>query len=309
MKWLEIAVSVKRQDIDAVSAAFDGIETGGVVIEDPALIYDVAVKGNSETIALDIPADPDSPPVIKGYLPVDHRLSPKLAELYESLGAIDRDYPGQVILSEMEDCNWMEKWREFYQPVRVGRRLLVKPSWVPVDQAEGLLVIEMDPGMAFGCGTHPTTTMCMCMLEDLIKGGETVFDVGTGSGILAITAAKLGAAGVLAVDSDPTAIRVARDNVAASGLEGSIRVREGNLLDGIDTPAGVIVANIVADVIIKLVPQASLLLTRGGKFLASGIIAGRSDQVAGALDGSGLKIIKTSLEGEWVAFLAEKDGN
>lgn len=308
MKWLEIAVSVKRQDIDAVSAAFDGIETGGVVIEDPALIYDVAVKGNSETIALDIPADPGSPPVIKGYLPVDHRLSSKLAELYEGLGAVDREYPGQVILAEMEDCNWMEKWREFYQPVRVGRRLLVKPSWAPVDRVEGLLVIEMDPGMAFGCGTHPTTTMCMCMLEDLIEGGETVIDVGTGSGILAITAAKLGAAGVLAVDSDPTAIKVAGDNVAASGLEERIRVREGHLLDGIDTPAGVIVANIVADAIIKLAPQASSLLTRGGKFLASGIIAGRSDQVAGAIEEHGLEIVKTSSEGEWTAFLAQKTG-
>lgn len=306
LKWLEIAVRVKREDVDAVSGIFDRIETGGVVIEDPALIYDVIIKGNSETVAIDTPADPEALPVVKGYLPVDERLSGRLEEFHEGLSRIDPVYPGQVTFRETEDSNWLGRWREFYGPVRVGRRLLVKPVWVTGEPEEGLLVIRLDPGMAFGCGTHPTTTMCMTLLEDVITGGETVLDVGTGSGILAITAARLGAAAVVAVDSDPVAVRVARENVASNGVEDIVAVREGDLLNGVEAAADVVVANIVADVIIRLLPTAVHLLKKGGRFIASGVIAHRREEVAGALDASGLRTVKTLSEGEWVSFLAEK---
>lgn len=306
MKWLEIAVRVNREDVDAVSGIFDRIETGGVVIEDSALIYDVIVKGNSETVAIDTPVDPSALPVVKGYLPVDERLCGRLEEFHEGLSRIDPVYPGQVTFRETEDSNWLGRWREFYQPVRVGRRLLVKPVWMAGDPEKDLLVILLDPGMAFGCGTHPTTTMCMGLLEDVITGGETVLDVGTGSGILAITAARLGAAAVVAVDSDPVAVRVVRENVAANGVEGIVAVREGNLLDGIEAAADVVVANIVADVIIRLLPSAVPRLKKGGKFIASGVIAHRREEVAGALDAAGLRTIRILNEGEWVSFLAEK---
>ncbi|MCL6478658.1 MAG: 50S ribosomal protein L11 methyltransferase [Peptococcaceae bacterium] len=306
MKWMEIAVRVRREDIDAASDVFDGIKTGGVVIEDPALIYAVISQGNAETLAMDAPADPFAPPVVKGYLPVDGNLSGRLAELYDGLGRIDPAYREQVVLAEKDDSSWLDRWRQFYRPERVGRRLLVKPVWEPVEPAEGLLVIELDPGMAFGCGTHPTTRMCMTLIEDVVGGGETVLDVGTGSGILSIAAAKMGAAAVVAVDSDGVAVRVARENVAVNGLTGVVDVREGNLLDGVDTPADVIVANIVADVIMEMLPRAVSLLKEGGKFIASGVIAGRRGEVAGAVEKSGLNILKTLAEGEWAAFLAEK---
>lgn len=302
-------MAVSREDIEAVSDIFDGIGTGGVVIEDPALIYDIVAKGSIETVALNPPADPGSPPAVKGYLPADHGFYGKLEQLRGALAAVDPGYPGRVSLTEIEENSWLDKWREFYHPVRVGRRLLVKPSWVPADPEEGLLVIEMDPGMAFGCGTHPTTAMCMALLEEVIRGGETVLDVGAGSGILSLTAARLGAAAVVAVDSDPTAVRVARENIEANRLGGLVRVREGNLLEGVETPADVIVANIVADVIIRLLPAAVSLLRAGGKFIASGVISGRSEEVAGSIKASGLVVIKTSSEGEWAAFLAEKPEN
>lgn len=306
MKWMEIAVRVSRDDADAVCGIFDLIGTGGVVIEDPALIYEIAARGDSETVAMDIPADPGECPLIKGYLPVDGSLGESISDLMGALANINGGYPGSVSLSEMDDANWHERWKEFYRPVRVGRRLMVRPAWDNEGEESELLIIHMDPGMAFGCGTHPTTTMCMRLLEDILSGGESVLDVGTGSGILAITAAKLGAIKVLAVDSDSVAVRSAKGNVSLNGLDQVIEVREGNLLDGIESPADVIVANIVADVILKLLPPALRLLRPGGKLIASGIISHRREEVARALEEAGLAIRAALDQGEWTAFMAEK---
>lgn len=308
MKWMEIAVRVSREDVDAVCGIFDLIGTGGVVIEDPALIYETAIRGDSETVAMDVPSDPDENPLVKGYLPADAILGERLSDLRGALGKISGEYPGIIGLSEVEDENWTERWKEFYQPVRVGRSLMVRPAWDKAEDPGGLLVVGMDPGMAFGCGTHPTTTMCMRLLEDVVSGGEIVLDVGTGSGILAIAAARLGAARVLAVDSDGVAVRSAMGNVDLNGLDDVIDVREGNLLDGIETQADIIVANIVADVILRLLPAACCLLKPGGKFIASGIISHRREEVARALEEAGLAIRIALDEGEWTAFMAEKLG-
>lgn len=307
MKWMEISVTVNREDMDAVSDIFGGLGTGGVVIEDPALIYDVVREGSEETLAMDISRlDPEALPCIKGYLPADAGFGSILSGLLDALGGINRSYPPEVTLREVEDEDWMNRWRDYYHPFRVGKRLMVKPTWEQPDAGEGLLVIKMDPGMAFGCGTHSSTSMCMRLLEDTVRGGENVIDVGAGSGILAITAVKLGAAGALAVDTDAGAVRTARENVSLNGLEGSITVKEGNLLENIDTRADIIVANIVADVIIKLLVAAAGLLKEGGRFIASGIISGRQEEVAIAIEKTGMHIIDTLREGEWVAFLAGK---
>jgi len=306
LKWMEITVCVNRDDMDAVSCIFDFIGTGGVVIEDPALIYDLLSQGNSETIAMDVTVNPEDPPLIKGYLPDDGKIRERLEELREALGSINSSYPSGLCIVEMEDSNWLERWRDFYHPVRVGKSFLVRPTWEAAGEDKGLLVIEMDPGMAFGCGTHPTTTMCMTLLEDAVRGGEAVLDVGTGSGILAIAAARLGAARVLAMDFDGVAVRTARENVKQNGLQDRIEVWEGNLLDGVDMPADIVVANIVADIILTLLPRACTLLKPGGRFITSGIISHRREEMDRALTGSGLTIIKTLNEGEWTAFLARK---
>ncbi|MHB8156150.1 MAG: 50S ribosomal protein L11 methyltransferase [Desulfocucumaceae bacterium] len=307
MNWIEIAVSVRREDVDAASNIFEEIGTGGVVIEDPALIYEVISRGDSETVAMDTTAvDPQSPPVIKGYLQAGECFEKSLLQLRSALGSIDGAYPGRVTVRDIGEGNWMERWREFYHIFRVGRRLLVKPTWETAADTGGLLVIEMDPGMAFGCGTHSSTSMCMVLLENAVRGGETVLDVGTGSGILAIAAAKLGAARVLAVDYDETAVRTAWENVSINGLGDKVSVIRGNLLEGINDRAGIIVANIVADVILRLLPAAFSLLEEGGIFIASGIIAGRSVELEEALAGAGLVIREKLTEGEWTAFMAEK---
>lgn len=307
MRWLELSVNVSREDIDMICSIFNEMGTGGAVIEDPALIYDLISKGNRETVAFEVTVEPQSSPVVKGYLPVDDKLNERVAEFIEALGMIDGEYQEQISTREIDDEDWLNSWKEYYHPFRVGHSLMVRPSWMPTEpMIEELRIIEIDPGMAFGCGTHPTTEICMLMLEDVIAGGETVLDVGTGSGILAITAGKLGAAKVVAVDTDSIAVRTALENVAINGLENIIEVQVGNLLDGIDSHADIIVANIVADVIILLLPSVILHLSPGGKFIASGIIAARKDEVAGAITTAGLKIKRTVSQGEWTAFLAEK---
>jgi len=305
LRWMEITVCVSREDMDTVSVILDCIGSGGVIIEDPALIYDVVSQGNNETIAMEVNVNPEDPPLIKGYLPVDEKIHERLGELREALFNINPSYPAGLGLVEVEDHNWLERWREFYHPVRVGRSLLVRPTWESAGETEGMLVIEMDPGMAFGCGTHPTTTMCMTLLEDAVRGGEAVLDVGTGSGILAIAAARLGASRVLAMDLDGVAVRTARENVSQNGLEDRIDVREGNLLNDVDMQADIIVANIVADIILMLLPRACFLLKPGGRFITSGIISHRREEMERAITESGLCIIKTLHEGEWTAYLAE----
>jgi len=304
---MEISLTVSREDLEAVSEIFESFGTGGVVIEDPALIYEVISGGSRETVAMDISGvDPEAPPLVKGYLQADSSLDKTLSGLLDTLGGISRSYPQGVTLREVEDEDWMNRWREYYHPFRVGSRLMVKPTWEKVEAGEDFLVIEMDPGMAFGCGTHSSTSMCMRLLEDVVSGGEYVIDVGAGSGILAITAVKLGAAGALAVDTDAGAVRTARENVSINGLSEAITVMEANLLEGIDTGADIIVANIVADVILTLIPAAVSLLKTGGAFITSGIISGRSGELENALTSHGLVIKKVLREGEWTAFLAEK---
>lgn len=165
------------------------------------------------------------------------------------------------------------------------------------------LVIEIDPGMAFGTGTHHTTSMCMEYLEEIITPQAEVFDVGTGSGILSIAAAKLGAKSIVAVDIDANAVRIAKENIAGNGLSEVIAVKEGDLLHGTEGKADVIIANIIADIIIMLLPDVAQKLKADGKFLASGIIEEREDDIKKAAAASGLKVVSTRHKGGWVAML------
>ncbi|VFU19654.1 ribosomal protein L11 methyltransferase (fragment) [anaerobic digester metagenome] len=183
---------------------------------------------------------------------------------------------------------------------------MVRPSWEDYRAVEGELVIELDPGMAFGCGTHPTTSLCLKLLENYIRGGERIYDVGTGSGILAVAAAALGAGRVVAVDLDPVACRAAAENVARNRVEGIVRVVQGNLLDNLNGGADLVVANIIAGVIISLAPDAAAALVPGGFLIASGIIRHRAEEVRDALEEAGLTPWEQLEEGEWTAIVAKK---
>lgn len=204
-------------------------------------------------------------------------------------------------LQGVKEEDWAENWKQYYKPFRLGDHMVVKPTWEPWDQQPGDLMIEIDPGMAFGTGTHETTAMCVQLIEKYYHGG-TLLDVGTGSGILAIAAARLGAKGIVAVDIDPDAVRVAKENVAHNGLEDAILVKQGDLLQGLSQQFDFAVANILAPVICMLAKPLKNHLTRGGQFICSGIIAEAEEDVHAALLEADYIIDEIRHQGDWVAF-------
>ncbi|OPZ74952.1 MAG: Ribosomal protein L11 methyltransferase [Firmicutes bacterium ADurb.Bin456] len=233
-------------------------------------------------------------------------LNHRLENFQAALGRLTLSPPPEVSTRKLLEEDWANTWKQYYKPVHAGQRIVIKPSWEQYRAADGELVIELDPGMAFGCGSHPTTSLCLKLLEKYIQGGERVYDVGTGTGILALAAAALGASRVVAVDQDPCACRVAVENVARNRVAGIVQVVQGNLLDKINGGAHLVVCNIISDVIISLAPAASAALIPGGFLIAAGIIRPRAGEVGNALAAAGLDIRERLEEGEWVALVAEK---
>jgi len=308
MNWLEVAVHVPHEGVEMVSNIFDEIGAGGVAIEDPALIskyIDANIWDHYEfpPEVLNRPV-----PVVKAYLPEGPELADKLAELQERLTGLPLEDIPAVETKRVAEEDWATAWMTYYKPLEIGRRLAVKPSWETYTPPDDRIVLELDPGMAFGCGNHPTTTMCMEFLEGIMEGGETVADVGTGTGILAITAAKLGAAQVLAVDLDEVAVKVARENVQLNGVQDKIEVLHGNLLDKVSQPVDLVIANIVANVIIILAPDVRRILKPGGHFITSGIIRFRAEEVKEKLEQAGFTVLARKEDGEWVSYLSVLEG-
>ncbi len=311
MKWAEISIQTTHEATEAVADIFHGLGCSGVVIEDPELINSYRRSGTWDYCG--IPEAEDTTTVtVKAYLPVDDMLDDKL-RLFETQVAglvrhdIDRGR-GLISWREVHEEDWANAWKDHFHPVRVGERLVVKPSWEDSPAGPDDVVIELDPGMAFGTGTHATTAMALQLLEEVVRPGDTVFDVGTGSGILAVAAAKLGAGAVRAVDLDAVAVKVAGENVAANAVGDKVTVAAGDLLTGLSGRADVIIANIVAAVIIRLVPDVPGRLNDGGLFLAGGVIADRLGDVTDAILAAGLTVEKVLKEGEWTTILARKGG-
>jgi len=311
MKWAEISIRTTHEATEAVADIFHGLGAGGVVIEDPELINSYRRLGVWDYCG--IPEAEDTGAVtVKAYLPMDGEFDGKLALFGRKIDDLARHHidkgSGLIRWREVREEDWANAWKAYFRPVKIGERIVIKPSWREYPAAPGDIVIEIDPGMAFGTGTHHTTAMCLKLLEELVRPGDTVFDIGTGSGILAVAAAKLGAGRVLAVDADPVAVRVARENVAVNAAA-AVTVAAGDLVAGLAGPADIIVANIIAAVIIRLVPAAPPLLAAGGAFLAGGIIAAKAGEVADAVRAAGLAVEKVVEEGDWVTILARRRRN
>ncbi|HWR08271.1 50S ribosomal protein L11 methyltransferase [Sporomusa sp.] len=307
MKWAEISIQTSHEATEAVADIFHDLGASGVVIEDPELVN--AYRRSGSWDYCDIPEELNTEVVtIKSYLPVDELLDDKLRLFEERVNRLHEHNldkgRGCINCREVQEEDWASSWKEYFHPVRVSEHIVIKPSWEAYLPVEGDIVIELDPGMAFGTGTHQTTAMCVRCLEDVIKSDDIVFDVGTGSGILSVAAAKLGAARVRAVDLDPVAVRVAKENIVFNNVTATVEITQGDLLTGVDGKADVIVANIIADIIIKMLPDVRGRLVDNGIFIASGIIAERLGDVTAALIDSGFVIDKVIEEGGWVAIVA-----
>ena len=232
----------------------------------------------------------------------------KIRQMLEQIGEFLPVGSGQIDVCSMAEEDWANNWKKYYKPFHIGS-IFVIPSWLTAEVQEGDRVIQMDPGMAFGSGTHETTSMCVEMLEQKLSGGETVFDIGCGSGILGIAAAKLGAGRVYCTDLDPAAVEVAAENVKENGVADRVSVHQGDLmkipaLQGV-TPQ-LVVANIIADVIIGFCKDVYQILAPGGIFISSGIIRERREDVEKALQDAGFSVIQVKEKGSWAAILSEK---
>ncbi|MGI5854089.1 MAG: 50S ribosomal protein L11 methyltransferase [Bacillota bacterium] len=305
MKWVEVAVEINREAIDAVANLLQDAGANGTVIEDD---HETS-SGEFYEIPLPAPAEMKATAFVKAYLPQNDLVGEKVNFIKSQL-EVFRQFltvgPGSITLRTVEDAEWASAWKQHFKSQQVGKKLMVVPSWEQADESTDNINIYLDPGMAFGTGAHPTTRRCLQVLEDHIHGNEVIYDVGTGSGILAIAAAKLGAAKIIGIDLDPVAIGIARENVAFNKVSDKVTIREGDLLSVGGEPAGGVIANIIADAIIMLAPDVPGHLVPGGFFLAAGIIEGRRDETLRAIAEAGLKIREIHQDGEWITVFATK---
>ena len=312
MDWMEAVVHTTTMGADIVSEVLINAGALGTSIEDR---YDVTSSKKSDgmwdMIDEEVLANMSEDVLVKAYFKDDASAQETLllvGEKLRDLARLDMGFDmGSLELEHksVHDQDWAENWKKYYKPFRAGERLVIKPSWEPYEEKEGDLVLELDPGMAFGTGTHETTYMCMEQLETYVRPGCRASDVGCGSGILALAAAKLGAQDVLAIDLDELAVKVAAENTEKNGLTDVVRVFHGDLLEQREEKADVIVANIIADVICFLCGPAKKHLLPGGVFICSGIIREREEDVQRALAAAGYTVCSRLAKGEWVCLAAK----
>ncbi len=314
MDWKEITVITTTAGSELVSDVLVEAGAQGTAIEDRAEVEaQQRLPGDWDYIDENILKTMGDDVRVTAWYPVDGKLADTLAFIrvrLADLSALALEYDiGSLTVStgDVRDEDWENNWKQYYKPFPVGERLLVLPVWEKAD-AGARKVLKMDPGMAFGTGTHETTFMCLEALETVVQPGMLVWDIGCGTSILAVAAALLGASHAVAVDRDSVAVSAARINSELNGVQGIVDVREGDLMKGLEGQPDLIVANIIAEVIVLMAQDAFDHLPPEGLFLCSGIIRAREQAVDEALRAAGFEVLNVNRMGEWVAMTARKPG-
>lgn len=306
--WIEIRVITQSPALEPISGIFYSLDCKGVSIEDPEDFFNTEKGPLTWDFAdINILEHKGKCAVVKGYFAEEDNITEILKYINEKIQEI-RELgievgEGTVEAIKIHQEDWANNWKQYYKPTKVGERIVVKPMWEEYNQAENELVIELDPGMAFGTGEHETTRMCIKALEKYVEKDSIVFDVGCGSGILAIAAAKLGAKKAIGVDLDPVAVESAKENIELNNIK-NIEVLYGNLLDVVDGKADIVVANILAEIVCILTEDVSKAINQGGYFISSGIIHDRVEMVTEKLLECGFEVLKVNKDGEWNCIIA-----
>ena len=270
MKYIEVKIKTSKSGIDPVLAALMNIGINDVMIDDPdEILAMIASPGPSEWYD-------------ESQIPDLSMIEPKVED----------------------DVLWRDKWKEYFKPTKLSNNIVVKPTWCEYKPNEEDIVIEIDPGMAFGTGTHETTKLCIRMIEKYMHGGYKVLDVGSGSGILSIAAAKLGASDVLGIDIDEDAVRVSNENYELNGVSDRAKAIVGDLTVGVDYKANIVVANLLADIVMRLSKDAKRHLGEKGIFITSGILTEKSEAVEKCMIECGFEIVEKAILGEWCSIVA-----
>lgn len=311
MKWSELSIHTTNEAVEPISNILHEAGASGVVIEDSEDLSKVRENEFGEIYELDPSDFPVDGVIIKAYLPVTSFLGETVEEIKLAItNLVNFDInigANEVSISEVNEEEWATAWKKYYHPVKISNRFTIVPTWEiykPVDSDE--LIIELDPGMAFGTGTHPTTVMSLQALEKYMTEDSTVIDVGTGSGVLAIGSAMLGAQHVHALDLDEVAVRSAKLNVKLNKVQDHVEVVQGNLLDTVKEPAEIVVANILAEIIMTFIDDAYRLVRPNGYFIASGIIETKKEEVKTALEKAGFVIEEVMMMEDWVTIISRK---
>lgn len=303
MEWTDIRLTVSKADAEAAEAVATMIAEGGIYIEDYSDIEEqVEQIAHVDLIEQELLDKPRDTVIIHMYLEPGASPVETLALIAARMEAADIPYTSETEGVEQED--WQNGWRKYYHPMDVGQRLAIVPSWQDYDTDRVKLIL--DPGLAFGTGGHETTNLCLEVLDERVKGGERVLDIGTGSGILAIASLKLGAREADGVDIDPMCVRTAGENAQRNGVAEHFRVLVGDLSDKAEGTYDIITANIVAAAILSLAPAVPALMAPGAAFIASGIIDERKDEVLDGLRAAGLAPEAVYEKRGWVCILCGK---
>jgi ribosomal protein L11 methyltransferase len=312
MNWLEVSVNTHSESVEVVSSILIELGSKGVSIEDPQDYYQLTDEQLEWLKVQQKDLYETDTVIVKGYFQPSQWSKDSDVLLHEKLEEIKvyglQTGPLSVQVKEVGEEDWANAWKQYYYPVRVTRFLTVVPSWVDYEkEQDDELLIELDPGLAFGTGTHPTTQLSLTALEQTIRGNESVLDVGTGSGVLSIASKLLGASKVTAFDIDEMATRVAKENIALNPTIGEIEVYENNLLVGVDQKSDLIVANILAEILLQMPEDAYRNLNDDGRLILSGIIESKADEVMEAYEKAGFTLVERMTMREWNCFIMKKD--
>lgn len=307
--WIEVTVVTSSEATEAVSGIFYTLDVQGVSIDDAK---DVEFKKKHPAYADffdEAVLNKDKDAIVKGYFKETDDFDEIIKYIEEGVNnlteyGLDKG-KGIVTYHKVNEEDWENNWKKYYKPTKVGDRVVVKPIWEEYEAKDGELIVEMDPGMAFGTGTHETTRMCVKALEKYVKAEDTVFDIGTGSGILSIAAARLGAKHVVGVDLDPVAVDSATKNVGYNDIS-NIEILYGDLMEVVKGKAEIVVANILAPIVMILCDGVKEFINHGGFFIASGILNTQEEMIKEKMESIGFKIEEVIADGEWVCIVAKK---
>ncbi|MDE7298936.1 MAG: 50S ribosomal protein L11 methyltransferase [Lachnospiraceae bacterium] len=330
MKWNKLTIETTTQAVDHISGLLAELGIEGIEIEDNVPLSEEDRQKMFIDILPELPED-DGSARVSCYLELDRSLEDISAKIGVGLEEL-RQYvdigSGRITLGQTEDKDWINNWKQFFKPFRVDDTIVIKPTWEKLDDTgENDLVIEIDPGTAFGTGAHETTRLCIGNLKKYLRPGDALLDVGCGSGILSIIGKKLGASCVVGTDIDANAVETARENIGINGLdvytsaaqgvldrrEGTVETVCGNVIDNAEFRGriglgcyNIVVANILADVIIPLSQVVAELMAPDALFISSGIIDTKAEEVRGALDANGFEIVERTVMKDWVSFVARR---
>lgn len=306
MNYTRVTIYIKPETIEPLTALLVTRGIDGLELQDSSMYWDLMKKEHSydwDYLSEEVLALKNAPVTGILYFEDTETGINQMDDLLDEISSLPVE---KVEVTSVSDDEWLTQWKQYFKPTKITDQIIVKPTWEPYqkrDQSE--LIIDLDPGMAFGTGTHSTTTLCMRLMERYLTRDRKVLDIGTGSGILSIGAALLGASSVLGIDIDPLAVEIAKENVKTNHLDSKIVIKEGDLITGVTEQVDLILANLMADLVVRLTDHLTKALFPGGIFISSGILIEQRTRVEAAIRKAGFDLLEILEDGDWCAIAAK----